>query len=292
MNKKNIGYLLILPGFTFYLAFHLIPIIGAFYISFFSWRVISPSGGAFVGLENYINLFSDRIFLLSLKHSVVFVGLSMIIQVPLALLLAVLLGLNLRLSKFFRGVYFVPLLMSFVVVGLLFNFIFSSTVGTLNNFLRAIGLDRFAGEWLGDPKKALYIIILVQVWKEFGLSMLLFVAGLQGIPNNLYESAKIDGANAWQCFRSITIPLLKEVIAVVSVLVMIISFKVFALVYTMTAGGPFYATEVLGTYLYSKAFTHMRMGYASSIAGMLFLIVFSLAFFQSWVKGRRGTIEY
>jgi ABC-type sugar transport system permease subunit len=158
--------------------------------------------------------------------------------------------------------------------------------------LRNIGLENVQPVWLGDPTLAFYVLVFVHIWKDFGLSMFIFIAGLEAIPEELFDAAKVDGASPWDVIWRIIIPLLRETTTAVAVLITVTCFKLFDLVIVMTGGGPFFATEVLSVRMYFQAFKHSRMGYGSAYAMVLFLITFAVSSFQFWLRGRGEEIEY
>jgi ABC-type sugar transport system permease subunit len=289
-KRKNLfAYLMLLPGFLFFLFAYLLPILGTVYLSFFKWSGFGAM--KFIGLENYVNrLINDRVFFIALKNTILFVILVVLIQIGLSLLLAVLLESNLKFAKFIRGVYFVPTVISFIVVGLLFNFVFSPSVGFVNVFLKTIGLGVFAGQWLADPGKALFIVILIYIWKSFGISLFLIIAGIQSIPMELFEAAMVDGANIWNKFFNITLPLLTRVVVLNMILAASSSLKVFDLVYSLTKGGPVNATEVLGTYMYAQGFSFLRFGYGAAISIVIFLIALVITLIQ--LNARQRVLDY
>jgi ABC-type sugar transport system permease subunit len=177
-------------------------------------------------------------------------------------------------------------------VSILFSFILSPAQGLLNTLLRDIGLRDLQPKWLGDPNLALYVLMGVQIWKEFSLSMFLFIAGLEAIPEELFDAAKVDGATPWDTLWRIVIPLLRETNTVVVILTTIVCFKLFDLIIVMTGGGPFFATEVLTVRMYYQAFKFSRMGYGSAIAVVLFLITFAVSALQFWLRTRGEQVEY
>lgn len=243
------------------------------------------------GLQNYASIIHDSIFWQALQHNLEFVFIVVVFQTVVALGLAILLEQKLPLSKFFRGVYFMPTVLSLVVVGLLFSLILSPSQGLLNNFLRTIGLN-IQPAWLGDSKIALFVLMVVSMWKEFGLSMFLFIAGLETIPDDLFDAAKVDGANRWKIISNVIIPLIGETITVVVVLTTISCLKLFELVVVMTKGGPFHATEVLTTRMYNQTFAYGNVGYGSSIAFVLFLLTFGISGFNFWWRNKQEKVEY
>jgi ABC-type sugar transport system permease subunit len=285
---KLVPYAFILPALIPYVIFLALPIIGSILLSFFNWTGISFNNIEWAGLQNYITLAQDEVFWQAISHNLYFILGGVIGIVSVALTLAVLLEQHLPFSSFFRGVFFIPTTTSLVVVGIVFMLILSPELGLVNPLLRQIGLGHLARPWLGDPGTVMPVIILVDVWKNFGLSMFLFVAGLKGIDAELYDAAKIDGATPWQTFWRVTMPVLWPVTALVIVLTSIGSLKLFDLVYVMTAGGPNYASEVLTTWMYTQGFRYNKMGYGSAMAVVLLLLtlVFSLIQLRLFSRSR------
>jgi ABC-type sugar transport system permease subunit len=279
-------YLFVLPALVFYAIFLALPIVGVLIISLLTWSGLSMNDIAWAGLTNYQALANDPVFWQALLHNLIFIGGGASAVVVLGLTLAVLLEQGLRGSNFFRGVFFIPTVLSFVVVGIVFMLILSPELGLINPLLRGAHLGGLQRAWLGERATALPTVIGVDVWKNFGLSMFLFVAGLKGIPREYYEAASIDGANAWQRFSSITLPALRPVTAVVVTLASINSLKLFDLVYVMTAGGPNHSSEVLTTWMYQQGFKFNNMGYGSAIAVVLLIVTFVLTAIQLKVLSR------
>ena len=268
-NKLNMApYLFILPALAFITIFIAYPLIENIRLSLFDWSAIDPVK-KFVGLKNYVELFGDPIFWKSILNNFYYLIVSTIVQVIFGLVLAVIVESRIQFAKTFRAIFIIPLVISLVAVGLLWTFIYNPIYGPLNQLLSAVGLGGWAHGWLGETKTAIWAVIAVSCWQYSSFCMLLFVAGLQALPDDVYESAKIDGANGWQSFCHITVPLLREVIIVTCIITMIGSFKVFDIVYVMTGGGPSHASEVATTYMYLMGFSNDRMGYASSIATTL-----------------------
>ena len=291
-QRSLTAYLLLLPGLIFYVPFHFLPILGVFFFSLLDWKGFSFATMKWAGLENYSKMLGDRFFWGALKNNIQFVIVVIVVQTVLALALALILEQKFKLSTLFRGVYFMPTVLSLVVVGILFGFVLSPSQGLINVFLRNIGLGNIQPVWLGDPKLALYVLMAVHMWKEFGLSMFLFIAGLEAIPEELFDAAKVDGASAWDVIWRIIIPLLRETITVVVILSTIVCFKLFDLVVVMTGGGPFFATEVLSVRMYYQTFKFNHVGYGSSIAVVLFLITFAVSGMQFWLRTRGEKVEY
>lgn len=269
------GYLFILPTILFFLAFIAYPFLRAVSISMTEWAGYDEP--RYIGLRNFYNLTKDRVFWIALRNTFTFMAATTVLQTVLPLLVAVLLYARWRGDTFFRTVYFLPVIISFVVTALLWRMIYDANFGTLNNLLIALGLKKWAHAWLADPKTVLPAIILVSLWQSLGFYMVIFYAGLQSIPPELYEVASIDGANSWQKTLHVTVPMLWPVTTVVMIINIIGGIKVFDVIYVMTTGGPNHASEVLGTYLYVTAFGATgggspSTGYAAAV-GVVILIL-------------------
>lgn len=277
MNGRfRIGpYIYIMPALLFFVLFIAYPIIANFINSFYRFSAISVER-TFVGFNNFFKLFRDRVFWIALKNNLLFALFSVGIQVGLGLILAAILQRGLSHGqKIFRTIFFLPMVMSVVSVGLLWTFIYDPILGGLNYLIIAFGGT--AVGWLGDPDIVIWAIIVTACWQYTGFNMVMLLAGMQGIPQELYEAATIDGSRESQNFFHITIPYIKEVISVVVLITIIGSFKVFDYIWVMTMGGPDHASEVLTTYIYLLGFTTDRMGYGSSVASVLFVITFLFA---------------
>jgi ABC-type sugar transport system permease subunit len=284
-RRKLYGYLFILPTYIFFLVFIAVPFFGALGISMTEWAGYDTP--RFIGLKNFINLSQDRIFWIALRNTFAFTIATTVLQTVIPLLIAVLINAGWRGSVFFRTVLFIPVIISFVVSALLWRMIYDANFGLLNVFLSAIGLDALTRPWLAIESTAMPSIIFVSLWQSLGFYMLIFFAGLQSIPIELYESASLDGANTWQRLRHVTVPMLWPITTVVIIINIIGGVKVFDVIYVMTYGGPNHATEVLGTYLYITAFGATgggspSMGYAAAIG----VVILSLAMIGTIVQFR------
>jgi len=275
-----IPYLFILPALIFYLLFSFIPLLGTAALSLTDWNGYNFNTINFYGLGNYIKLLKDPIFWQSFQNNVYFLFGSVFLQITLALIVALILDQNPPFAKFIRGIYFMPSVMSMVVLGLVFSLVLSPSFGIVNPILNWLGFENMNHDWLGSSQTAMPTLILIQMWFGFGFSMFIFIAKLQSIPMSLYEAAKVDGATKWNEILYITLPSLSETMAVVIMLAMINSMKIFALPYVMTGGGPNHATEVLSTWSYFKAFNLSETGYGSAVATTVLIITFILTYFQ------------
>lgn len=289
--NKKIYWFFILPAFVFYTLFSTLPMLMSIGISFMDWNGVSINTMEWIGLGNYVDLLQDKFVWGALRNNIVFVIGSVIIGCTISLAFAIILDSGLLGAEIFRTVFFMPTVLSLIVVGLLFTLLLSPTVGLLNPMLVRIGLESLQRQWLGDKYTALYTVLAIHIWKSFGFDMFLFLSGLQSIPKVLYDAAKIDGAGPLRSIIYITLPMLREVMIVVVILAMNKAFLVFDLIFVMTWGGPYHASEVLATYMYTKAFTGGRMGYGTAIAQVLFVIVFIVTLIQLRIT-RAGTREY
>lgn len=262
-----------LPAFLIYTIFFIVPIITAFFYSFTDWNLDRMNDPKFLGLRNFINLFQDEIFLRSVWNTVLFAFSTTILKTIAGLLLALLLVQKFRGNSIFRTLFYLPCVLSCMVVGLLFTGILKQD-GLINHLLAAIGREDLARDWLGSYGTAMFWLIVIEVWMWAGFTMFLFISGLQSISREYYESAKIDGASGWVSFRKITLPLLAPSFTVVITLNITGGLKVFDLVYSLTGGGPGFDTQVLSTYTY-RAFGMGLLGKSSASA--LILSVFIVA---------------
>jgi raffinose/stachyose/melibiose transport system permease protein len=251
------------------------PIASAGQLSFFDWNGVSETR-RYVGWAYWRTLLTDGVFWRALGNNLAIVALSLVVQLPIAMALAVLIERGGRQLRFFRVVYVFPMLMSTVSVGILFKYVLDPQFGILNAVLRAVGLASAAHSWLGEAGTALLAVTGVVCWQSIPFYMLLFYAALSVIPAELREAARIDGASEAGYFFRVALPHMKGTIRTACVLALIGSLKYFDLVWVMTEGGPSHASELMATYMYKKAFMSFDMGYGSTIATALFLIVMAL----------------
>jgi raffinose/stachyose/melibiose transport system permease protein len=278
---KHMVHLFLLPALLFYVGFMIYPIFQALLNSLFSWKGLTRD--EFIGLQNFIRLFTEspfkETFVRALGHNVVFFIGAMLTKLVVAFGLAMLVNSKIRGKELFKTLFFVPKLLSVIVVGFLFSLILNPSYGALNSFLRVIGLESIAKPWLGDPDTALYTIILVNSWYGFGFAVLIFLVGLQAISPEIYEAARIDGASGLTMTGKITIPLAMPSIMIMSILTFIGAFETFELIFAMqgSSGGPYYSTDVLGLYFYRLAFGSVgggeSIGLGSALAVILLLLI-------------------
>ncbi|OGO07505.1 MAG: sugar ABC transporter permease [Chloroflexi bacterium RBG_13_60_9] len=275
--QKNLAiFLFLLPGFIFFLIFQVYPILQSAYYSLFNWTGFGPAT-KYIGLENYGNILTDPVFQKAFVNAVTLIFLSLLIQLPAALALAIMVGRDLPGRAFFRTIFFMPYVISEVITAIMWLNIYNAdpSKGFINAVLTLIpGVE--AQPWLGDMKLVFPCLFLVLTWKYFGLHMLLYLAGLQGIPAEVEEAARIDGANSGQLIWNITLPMLRNTIATTVYLSVLGSLQQFILVWVMTEGGPSHASEMLATYLYRFSFKRFQLGYGSAAA--LVMLVIALTF--------------
>jgi raffinose/stachyose/melibiose transport system permease protein len=284
------GYLYLLPGLLIYGLFVFLPILDTVRYSLFHWNGISPP--TFLGLGNYAALLRDAGFLTALAHNAAFIFFYTVLPIVLALFLTALMTRRpLRGMAFFRAGLFVPQVMSMIVVGVAWRWILNPINGPLNQLLRAVGLGRWALPWLGDFTWALPAVGSIGTWVEYGFCMVLFIAGVQRIEPDLYDAARIDGANAYQEFRYVTLPGLRSEMTVAAISTLIAALRVFDLVFVTTRGGPGTSTRVVAYYIWSNAFVVNNVGYAAALAVVLTLIILAISVGVLGVQDRLGREE-
>lgn len=269
----------LLPSLLLYAVFVLYPYAQAFYNSLTRWRGVSANK-TFVWFENYQKLVNDDIFLTALKHNGQMLVVLPVVTLSLALIFAGLFaqaGRAVRGGNFYRIVYFFPQVMSVVIIGVLWQYVYNPRYGLLNGTLRALGLDGLTRSWLGDPDTVLWAIAAVIVWQSVGFYMVIFIAGMQSIPTSFYEAATLDGANRWTSFRDITVPLLWDHIRLAVVYIGIAALDLFTIVQVMTEGKPNHASDVVARYMYDVAFRQSQFGYASAIGVVLLIMTLILS---------------
>ncbi len=280
LNKGLLITLFLLPGMLIFLIFLLIPITESFGLSLYNWNGLGPMTN-YIGLNNYAALFKDAKFIASIEHSFALMSLSLMIQLPLALGLALLVGRGeLRGRRFFRGLLFIPFVFSEVISAIIWLYVWKSGNGLANVVLSTLIPNFTPISWLGDRTTVLFGIFAVITWKYFGFHMILYMAGLQSIPKDLEDAARVDGASEADVLRKITLPLLGSTIRLTIFLSVLGSFQQFVIIEVMTLGGPVNASEVLATFLYKYGILSLKLGYGSAVAIVLFAItlVFSLGY--------------
>ncbi|MEW6232060.1 MAG: sugar ABC transporter permease [Chloroflexota bacterium] len=281
VGQRGIRYvgwisLFLLPSLIGLTIFTLIPILSSLALTLFEWDLLTPP--RFVGLGNFQRLIQDQNFWAALAHTLSFIAGYIPLVMVIALGVAVILNQKLKGVILFRTAFFIPVVSAWVAVALLWKWIFNPKFGIFNYLLGLVGIQ--GPTWLFDPQWAMPAIIITSVWKDIGFVMVMFLAGLQGIPTEYYEAAAIDGAGNWQRFRHITLPLLSPITFFALIISLINSFQVFDQVWIMTGGGPAGATSVLVEQIVKNAFSYSRMGYAAALSWILFLLVFSATALQ------------
>lgn len=271
-NTNITAITFILPAVLGTFIFIIIPVICSFGLSFAKWDLLHPI--TFAGLDNYKQIINDAVFWQILLNTIVFALSTSFFGVIIPLILASIINTGIRGSEFFKTAYFLPFITPMIVFGIVWGWIFDPNIGLLNKIIQ-LNIN-----WLYDTKFAMPAIIIVSVWKLIGYNMIIFLSTLSSISNNLFEAAKIDGANSFQIFKNITVPLLSPTIFFVVIITAISSFQVFDLIYLMTQGGPFNSTNVLVYSIYQNAFEYFNVGKASALAYILFAIILVLTLFQ------------
>ncbi|MFF9494837.1 carbohydrate ABC transporter permease [Streptomyces flaveolus] len=267
------------PALVLFIVLVLLPILFALYAAFFRWGGFGmPS--EYIGTENFTRAFDDPVFLGDLWRCLLLVVLSLVLQLPFALAMAVLLNQRMRGRAVYRMLFFAPYVLSEAITGVLFAMIFAPGDGLADHILGGIGLEGLGGEWFADPSMVMATLFLAMTWKYFGFHMMLYLAGLQSIPKELNEAALIDGANAWQRFRGVTLPLLAPTLRISVFLSVIGAIQLFDLVWVITQGGPDHHSETMAVTMFQFGFKRYQVGYASAISVVMFGIslVFALAY--------------
>ena len=282
-------YLWILPAILVYGIFKLGPLIGGIYLALLRWDGIEDP--RFIGLRNFDKILNDKLTLMVLGNNVEYAVITVVGKIVLSLFLAVMLNQALRGRTFYRTGLFMPVVMSFVVIGILWRWLFNTEFGLINNLLENLGLGFLALDWLGDTDIALKSLTLVDIWKWYGFHMVIFLAGLQSIPDELYEAARIDGASAWQQFLHVTLPMLQPVMIVNVTISVMGAFNVFDIPYVMTEGGPANSTNVMALHIFLRGFKFYRFGFSAALSYVLLTIVTLVAALQLWLMTRVDNTE-
>lgn len=262
--RYRAGYLFLLPAFVLYAVFMIYPFFQAIYLSFTDWNGAEPVKN-WVGLDNYRALWSDDLLWKALRNNLIWVVIGTIGPLALGFLLAMLLSGKPRGFTLFRTAFFMPQVLSSVIIGIVWGWMYNPLFGIFNIGLDRIGLENVSRGWLGDPTWALYAVLVAAMWAETGFVFVVFLAGLQNVSRDLLEAATLDGANVWRRFWDVTVPQMANVVTVVAALLLIGGFSVFDLIFVMTGGGPANGSEVIATYAYTEAFTQNNVGYASTL---------------------------
>ena len=275
------AYIFLLPNLIFVLVFAFIPTLVALYLSFNTWSILQPA--EWVGLANYRELLEDEIFIRSIRNTFYFLGVITPVRLVIGLAVALLLNQALHFRSFFRTITFMPWITSGVVVASIWLWLYNPEFGILNYMLSELGFNGLF--WYTDPEQAMPSLIIAALWRSVGWVVIIYLAGLQNVPQEYHEAAMIDGANSWQRLRHITLPLLRPTTLFILITTMIGSFEMFDLVFVMTGGGPINSTTVMAHQIYENAFTFLKMGYAASQAFVLFSIIMVITLISfKWLR--------
>lgn len=275
-RKKILPYLLVSPYLVFVVVFVLFPVFFCFFLTFHKWNIISPMH--FIGAGNYFRLFHDRLFWKAIGNTLKFLSLHIPLQLIVSLFLAQLLSLQIKGVSFFRASFFLPVIVSGVVITIIWQQLFGYDTGMFNRILSSIGLPKTG--WLVNPDVAIYSIAIMATWKNIGLYVILFLVGLQTVPAQYYEAAKLEGASAWQRFYHITLPMINPTIFMVVVLSTIGGFSLFIEPYIMTGGGPLNQTLSAVLYIYKQAFQYYNMGYSATLGFFYAFLIMTVVILQ------------
>jgi len=267
----------LLPAAIIFGAFNIFPILYSGYLSLLKWDGLSAAR-EYVGLKNYVELLSSHDLWNSLRVTMYYMGGVTVLGIAAGLVVALALNKGVRALSFYRAVYFTPVVTSTVAAAVVWKYLFDPGSGFVNVFLRSIGIH--APNWLSSPVWAMPAVILLGVWKRLGFNMVIYLAGLQSIPGEFYDAAKVDGAGSWARFRYVTLPLLSPVTLLLVIMSVIDSFLVFDQIFVMTNGGPLQSTEVIGFLLYRYAFRYFKLGYASAVGWVIFAVIFAITLAQ------------
>lgn len=278
-SESKILIAMALPALAIYGFLYLYPVLANLLYATQRWDGVTEP--KFIGARNFTYLLTnDDLFIKVITNNLRFSLIVVIFQTLLALLFATFLIKNTKINIFLRTVYFFPTILSSVSVGLIWTFLYNPNFGFINAMLKAIGLDRFALNWLGDTQYSLYAVAITQVWFHTGQMVIIFIAGLQQIPIELYEAAGVDGASRWQQFKNVTWPMITPTTAVVVAYTTIQTFRAFDLIYSMTQGGPLNSSDVMVTYIFNTAFLGYKIGYAAAQSVYLILLVLLVTYLQ------------
>ncbi|HED06859.1 MAG TPA: sugar ABC transporter permease [Ignavibacteria bacterium] len=275
-RKKMIPYLIISPYIIFFLIFIAFPVLFSIFLTFNKWNIISPM--QFSGFKNYIRLFQDALFFKSIYNTFIFLAINIPLQIVIALFLAEILNQKIKFRGFFRAAFFLPVVVSGVVVTILWQQLYGFDTGLLNRILVSLGFGRIG--WLIDPKLAMPSIAIMATWKNVGLYIVLFLVGFQTVPKQYYEAADLEGASHWQKFFKITMPMINPTIFLVVILSTVGGFSLFIEPYILTGGGPLNSTLSAVLYIYKEGFFYYHMGYASTLGLFFALIIVSVVVIQ------------
>ena len=289
MRKQWSAYLFLAPTMILFGIFTVLAVIYAFYLSFHEWNILEPAK-PFVGLDNYSRLLGDERFGGAIVNTLYYTAASVPLTMGLGLLIALLLNNQIRARGFFRTLFYLPVVTPLVIAAIIWKWVYNGDFGLLNYYLIQVGIIDEPLLWLADPNLAMPAVIITSVWKSVGFSMVVYLAGLQSIPEDFYDAAKVDGAVGWQRLKDITIPLLSSTTLFLAVVSVLGAFQVFTEIFIMTNGGPLGRTTTIVYHIYQTAFKYFDMGYASAMAFGMFAMMFAFTLVQ--LRVMRGEVEY
>lgn len=288
-SSRKVKWLLVitlLPALLLYSTFVIVPIFWSAYYGFFDWSGISES--TFIGLDNYKEVVTDTIFWRSFKNNLIIVAASVFGQIPIALGFALLLRKNTFFQRFVRSAIFFPMVVSTVVVGLIWGYIYHPQFGIVNTILEFVGLESWTRAWLADPSVNMYAVTIPIIWNYIGPFLIIFIASVQNIPAEIEEAASIDGARGFKKLFGITLPMMWTTIIITVVLAISGSLKAFDQIYIMTGGGPAQSTELMATYMYNNTFLIYRYGYGSAVSTMIIILSLIIIVFSQLIMRKRS----
>ena len=280
-QKKLMPLLFLIPGLLFFAIFQIYPLLKGFQMSFLDWQIMPGRVSEFIGLDNYARAFKDVVFGRAFKNTLIYTLVTVPGQMMIAMVVAILINSLPKGKTVFRALYYIPVITSWVIVSLLIRYFFQSPNGIVNYFLvEILHLAASPLPWLRDPTLAFVPILVLGIWKGIGWSMVIYLAALAGVPKELDEASAIDGANGWQNFWHITMPLISPTIVFTMVMLLIGGFNVFISVYLITGGGPRQMTEVMLSYAYHQAFDFLDFGYGAALSYLMAALIITLSFLQ------------
>ncbi|CAN7466118.1 carbohydrate ABC transporter permease [Paenibacillus sp. LjRoot56] len=285
---RRFVFMSLAPAILVYALFVFVPVLWSGYYSFFDWKGIGTA--KFIGLKNYVEIIHDPIFWTSLKNNLIFLVVAVFGQLPVALILAILLHKSNALQRFIRSAVFVPMVMSSVVIGMIWQYIYHPQIGILNLLLEKLGLASWKLQWLSDPKIAIFALAPPLIWSFVGLYLIIFISAFQNIPGEIHDATQIDGAEGARKLFSVTLPMMWSTVQIAIILCISGSLKSFDLVYVMTKGGPAHATELLATYMYNSTFSSYRYGFGSAISTTIVLISLIFIGISQWATSRKSKV--
>ncbi len=290
-SDRWVAFFFLLPAVIFFTVYIIYPIASTLRYSLYEWSGISDNK-VFIGLQNYISAFQNPVVWKSILHNVIFLSVGIFVILPFSFLVALALAkAKVKWKKGFRTIYFFPIVLNLVVIGTVWSLFYNPQKGLLNSFFNTVGLHSLSLSWLGDQSIALIALLIVSIWMRSGYYIVVYMAGIEGIPDDIWDALKMDGANLFTSAFSVIIPIMRSVIASTVTMALIYSINDFGMVWIMTQGGPVRATEILGTYMFKEAFQKHHMGYGSAIVVIMLVISLSVSIIQMRLF-EREVVEY